>query len=96
MSVYVIAQLTITDSRAYQRYLGEFVAVFSDCNGTLLAADARPDVVEGEWPHEKVVVMPFPSRDELDEWANSAAYRRISEDRRAGTRSTVLVARGLG
>lgn len=40
--------------------------------------------------------MSFPSRDEFDEWANSAAYRRISEDRRAGTRSTVLVARGLG
>lgn len=95
MTIYAIAQLTITDAAAYQRYVDEFFAVFSQHDGTLLAADNAPDVVEGDWPHGKVVLMSFPDREAFEEWANSPDYRRISQDRLAGTRSTVLVARGV-
>ena len=95
MTIYAIAQLTITDSAAYQRYLDEFFDVFSRFEGTLLAADSAPEVVEGDWPHQKVVLMAFPDREGFDAWATSAEYQRISQDRLAGTRSTVLVARGI-
>ncbi len=96
MPVYAIAQLTITDPAAYQRYLEGFFAVFAKYSGTLLAADDAPEVIEGDWDHQKLVMMEFPDRDAFESWAYSEEYQRISEDRRAGTTSVVLLARGVG
>jgi uncharacterized protein (DUF1330 family) len=95
MTVYALAQLTITDAAAYQRYVDEFFDVFSRFDGALLAADNDPEIVEGDWAHEKVVLMSFPDHASFEAWAGSPEYQRISRDRLAGTRSTVLVVRGL-
>ena len=55
MTVYVVAQLTITDQATYRRYLERFRDVFNRYGGTVLAADSKPQVVEGTWDREKVV-----------------------------------------
>ncbi len=60
MTVYVMAQLKFTDRAAYDRYQARFFGVFSQFEGTLLAADEQPLVVEGEWQRDKVVLMSFP------------------------------------
>lgn len=60
MTVYAIAQLKMTDRAAYDRYQARFFDVFRKYNGRLLAADERPRVLEGAWPHDKLVMMSFP------------------------------------
>lgn len=62
MTVYAIAQLKMTDRAAYDRYQAHFFDVFRQFNGHLLAADEHPRVLEGTWPHDKLVMMSF--RDE--------------------------------
>ncbi|MGB3285413.1 DUF1330 domain-containing protein [Mycolicibacter algericus] len=95
MSVYVIAQLRFTDRAAYDRYQAEFAGVFRRYSGTLLAADESPEVVEGPWDREKVVLMSFPDEDAFRQWAESPDYRRISRDRQAGADAVVLLVKGL-
>ena len=95
MTVYAIAQLKFTDRAAYNRYQAAFMDVFQQYSGTLLAADESPRVVEGEWDREKVVLMSFPDEDAFTEWAQSPEYQRISEDRRAGADTVVVLAHGL-
>ncbi|MGV0730595.1 DUF1330 domain-containing protein [Mycolicibacter sinensis] len=95
MSVYVIAQLRFTDRAAYDRYQAEFAGVFRRYSGTLLAADESPEVVEGPWDREKVVLMSFPDEDAFRQWAESPDYRRISQDRQAGADTVVLLVKGL-
>ena len=95
MTFYVLAQLTIHDRARYDRYAGEFMNVLNRFEGRLLAADESPEVLEGNWPHEKVVLIEFSSRDEATRWMNSAEYRRISVDREAATTATVLAVAGL-
>lgn len=95
MSVYAIAQLTITEPTAYGRYLDGFMDVFSGFNGTLLAADPAPSVIEGRWPYEKVVLMSFPDRSSFDAWATSDAYEGIAVDRKTGSQAVVIVVEGL-
>ncbi len=55
MTVYAIAQLRFTDRAAYDRYQMRFMDVFGQYRGTLLAADERPQVIEGRWDREKLV-----------------------------------------
>ncbi|BBX14288.1 MAG: DUF1330 domain-containing protein [Mycolicibacter algericus] len=95
MSVYVIAQLRFTDRAAYDRYQAEFAGVFRSHSGTLLAADESPEVVEGHWDREKVVLMSFPDEDAFRQWAESPEYQRISQDRQAGADTVVLLVKGL-
>ena len=91
MSVYVIAQISITDRAAYNRYQAGFLDVFRRFKGELLAADENPSVVEGEWNREKVVLMKFPDRESFEEWAYSPAYQEIAKDRQAGSEGVFLL-----
>jgi len=95
VTVYAIAELKFTDRAAYDRYQARFMEVFRRHPGTLLAADEAPQVVEGAWDHQKVVLMSFPDEGAFRAWADSPEYRLISEDRRAGADTVVLLVKGL-
>jgi len=96
MTVYVLAQLSFRDRPAYDRYQARFMDVFSRFSGRLLAADEHPEVLEGTWDREKVVLMSFPDEPAFREWSESAAYQEILRDRKVGATATVLLVRGLG
>ncbi|OBG39723.1 DUF1330 domain-containing protein [Mycobacterium sp. E3198] len=95
MTVYAIAQLRFTDRAAYDRYQARFMDVFRRHPGTLLAADESPNVVEGRWDREKVVLMSFPDEAAFREFVQSPEYEEIAKDRRAGADTVVLLVRGL-
>jgi uncharacterized protein (DUF1330 family) len=95
VTVYAIAQLRFTDRAAYDRYQARFMEVFRRHPGTLLAADESPEVIEGEWDREKVVLMSFPDEAAFRRWAQSPEYQEISRDRRAGADTVVLLVQGL-
>jgi uncharacterized protein (DUF1330 family) len=95
MTVYAIAQLTITDRPTYQRYQDRFMGVMKRYKGRLLAADESPRVVEGAWDRQKVVLISFPDEESFNEWAESPDYQEIAKDRKAGADAVVLLVNGL-
>ena len=95
MTVYAIAQLTIHDRVGYQRYVAAFMPILTKYGGRLLAADEHPEVTEGQWDGDKVVLMAFPDRETFMAWAASPEYREIAKDRMAAAETTVLLVRGL-
>ena len=95
MTVYAIAQLKFTHRDAYNRYQAAFMDVFQRYSGTLLAADEAPLVIEGDWAGDKVVVMSFPHEQAFRDWAESPEYQQISEDRRAGAETVVLLVQAI-
>jgi uncharacterized protein (DUF1330 family) len=95
MAVYVIAQLTITDRTAYNRYQSRFMEVMSHYKGRVLAADENPKVIEGQWDREKLVLLSFPDEAAFQEWADSSAYQEIAKDRKAGSTAVVLLVEGI-
>jgi uncharacterized protein (DUF1330 family) len=95
VTVYAIAQLRFTNRAAYDRYQARFMEVFRRHPGTLLAADESPEVIEGEWDREKLVLMSFPDEAAFRGWAQSPEYREISKDRLAGADTLVLLVQGL-
>ena len=95
MTVDAIAQLRFTDRAAYDRYQARFMEVFRRHPGTLLAADESPQVIEGRWDREKLVLMSFPDEAAFHGWAQSPQYQDISKDRLAGADTVVLLVKGL-
>ena len=95
MSVYAIAQLKITDRATYDRYVGKFMDVMKLFQGRVLAADEEPQVIEGEWDWDKVVLLSFPHEKAFRDWAESPEYQEISRDRKAGSEAVVLLVKGI-
>lgn len=96
MTVYVIAQLKMTDRASYDRYQARFLEVFKKFSGRLLSADESPTVLEGTWDRDKLVLMSFPDETAFRAWVNSAEYLEISRDRKAGAQAVVLLVKGVG
>jgi uncharacterized protein (DUF1330 family) len=95
MMVYAIAQLTITDRATYDRYQQRFMSVMKQFKGRVLAADEHPQVVEGKWDREKVVLLEFPDEPLFREWAESPEYLEIAKDRKAGSDAVILLVKGF-
>jgi len=82
VTVYAIAQLRIHDRARYQRYVAAFMPILARYGGRLLAADEHPEVTEGQWDRDKVVLLAFPVRE-------------ISADRLAAADTVALLVRGV-
>ena len=48
---YFIAQITINDESEYQNYIAKAGEVFKKFNGTYLAVDDNPLILEGDWQY---------------------------------------------
>jgi uncharacterized protein (DUF1330 family) len=95
VSVYALAQISIHDRARYDRYASQFMRVLGGFDGRVLAADEAPVVMEGTWPHQKVVLIEFPNRDAFERWAYSPEYTEIAKDRIAATTGCVLLVSGV-
>ncbi|UAL11602.1 DUF1330 domain-containing protein [Caulobacter segnis] len=95
MTVYVVAQLSFTDEARYRRYQARFPEAFAGHGGRVLAADEAPQVLEGDWPYSKLVMLAFDDEAAARGFLDSPLYREISIDRDAGARTTAVLARGV-
>jgi uncharacterized protein (DUF1330 family) len=95
VTVYVIAQLTIHDGDRYQRYVSAFQPILTQYGGTALAADDSPQVIEGQWSGDRVVLLSFPDRKAFVAWATSPEYQQIITDRLEAADTVGLLVHGL-
>ncbi len=95
MTVYAIVQLRIHDQAPFERYVAGFMPVLRRYGGRLVATDGGPEVIEGEWAGDRVVVLGFDDRGAFTTWFNSPEYQEIVLDRRAAAETTMLLVRGL-
>lgn len=95
MTVYILAQIAIHDRPTYQRYAEAFMPVLQRYGGRLLAADEAPELVEGDAPDRKVVLIAFDDAAAARRWMASPDYQAIAVDRVAAATGPVLLVHGL-
>lgn len=84
MSVYFIAQITITDTGEYDKYLAAAQSIFKKYKGKYLAVDDKPMCLEGMWDENRIVLIQFPSKEEFKAWYCSKEYQQILQHRLKG------------
>ena len=95
MTVFVVAQLSISDREAYGRYEAGFMDIFQKYRGNLLAVDEAPVAVEGEWAATRIVLVSFPDADAFNDWFQSPEYVELAKHRKAGSTGSILQVQGL-
>ncbi|HJX03134.1 MAG TPA: DUF1330 domain-containing protein, partial [Dehalococcoidia bacterium] len=68
MPGYVIAQVEVHDAEEYRKYLSGFMDAFRPFDGRILVATDEMEILEGEWPQARTVVMEFPSTALARQW----------------------------
>ncbi|WP_309090293.1 DUF1330 domain-containing protein [Phenylobacterium sp.] len=94
MTCYLVGRIAIHDRERYGRYAQAFMPVLKQYGGRLLVSDESPEPLEGDWEGRKLVLLAFDSREAALRWANSPEYRKIAEDRIAGSDAVVVLAEG--
>lgn len=95
MSVYLIAAIEVLDREQYSEYEAGFIAAFSDFPGSILAVEESPQVLEGEWPYTRTVLMRFPDEASARNWYESPQYQELAKLRTAAARTRLVLTRGL-
>jgi uncharacterized protein (DUF1330 family) len=95
MKAYVVAAETINDSAMFDVYRKEIPATIVPFGGQFVARGGNLTVVEGEWPHPRLVIIEFPSRTAAEDWYKSAEYQKIISLRLKSTVGHLVIVDGF-
>ena len=95
MSVYIVARINIHDRDRYARYEAEFMNIFNRFNGVMLAVDEAPQVLEGDWPATRTVLISFPNETDARAWYESEDYQAIAQHRIAASEGDIALLQGF-
>jgi uncharacterized protein (DUF1330 family) len=96
MSAYIIGQFKFTHRELYDRVEARLVSVFRKFSGRLLVADDQPQVLEGPFECDKVVVLEFPDKTAATAFRDSPEHAAIAADRKAGADAVILLVESAG
>jgi uncharacterized protein (DUF1330 family) len=74
MPAYVIAELDIHDMEGYRTYGAQALPTILEHGGRPLVASSNVDVLEGDRPCPRLVILEFPDMDTAKKWYASDAY----------------------
>ena len=96
MKAYVIAAETVNDEAMFAEYRKQVIATLAPYGGQFLVRGGTLTVQEGKWPHPRLVVLEFPSRDAVERWYASAEYQKVLPLRLNSTETDLIVVDGAG
>ena len=91
MPAYVIVGVDVTDPEAYGEYSRQVPATLKPYGGRFLVRGGTFDVLEGNWPASRIVVLTFPSVEQAKAWHESAEYQSILPIRQRYARTHFMV-----
>jgi uncharacterized protein (DUF1330 family) len=95
MPAYLISNIEVTDPAAYEEYRKGVAATVAAYGGRSLArAGAMTEVLEGDWVPKRLVILEFPSVDQLKAWYKSPEYKPLLEIRLRSAKSSLVMIEG--
>ena len=96
MSVYVVAQINITDPDTFKKY-GERVApTVKQYGGRYLVRGGSMENLEGKFTRSRLVVIEFDSKESAKRWYTSPEYGPLIQLRQQASEGEVLIVDGVG
>ena len=95
MAAYVIVQIEVTDPETFAAYRQQVPAVIEQYGGEYVVRGGDQEVLEGDWPQPRTVVLKFPSMDQAKAWHASAEYEGPKTLRQSASKGNMIVVEGI-
>ena len=95
MSAYLLANITVNNPENYKEYVSKVKSVVEKFGGEYLVRGGEMNIIEGDWPNERNIVIKFQSREKAMEWYNSEEYKPIRQIRHDNAVSNSVIVDGI-
>lgn len=95
MTAYVIAAETINDDAMFAEYRKLVTRTIENFRGHVIVRGGKFSLMEGEWPHRRVAIIEFPSRELAERWYTSPEYQQIIPLRKNSTAGALVIVDGI-
>jgi uncharacterized protein (DUF1330 family) len=95
VTAYVIYQGEVLDPARYDEYKTKAAASILAAGGTYVVRGGDVEVLEGEAPAGRTVVLAFPTRQAAIDWYRSDEYTQIRKIREGAARARMYVVDGV-
>jgi uncharacterized protein (DUF1330 family) len=91
---YFIIDVKISDPEGIKPYQERVEETFRAFGGERIVAGGKPEVLEGQGPAGRIVIVRFPSLEQAHAWHESPAYQAIIGYRHAAAQSHAYLVEG--
>lgn len=95
MPAYAIFDIVVTDPERYEEYKKLAAPAIAAYGGKYLVRGGQLDVLEGDWEPSRVVVLEFPTAEQVKAWIDSPEYREARALRHATAATKAILVEGL-
>ncbi|MBC8338203.1 MAG: DUF1330 domain-containing protein [Rhodospirillales bacterium] len=95
MAAYIIVQIDVTDPDTFEVYRAQVPPTLEQYGGEYIVRGGVQEILEGDWPHPRCVVLKFPSMEQAKAWHESAEYEGPKALRQSASRGNMLVVEGV-
>ena len=94
MPAYMIVDIDVHDSAAYDEYRKLVGATLAQYGGKFVVRGGKIDVLEGSWNPKRIVVLEFDSAARARQWYDSEEYRVPKQIRMRASKGNIIVVEG--
>ena len=94
MPAYLVGSITVTDPVAYEDYRARVPAVIAAHGGRYVVRGGAMEVLEGDWPTSRTVILEFPDMQRLKAFYASADYAPLLAIRKLSAVSKLIAVEG--
>ncbi|HLQ53091.1 MAG TPA: DUF1330 domain-containing protein [Streptosporangiaceae bacterium] len=91
MTVYILADIDVTDPVGYEDYKAPAAASVEQYGGRYTVRGGSVEVLEGTWPTSRFVVLEFADADSARRWYNSPEYSAVKAIRQAASNAKLVL-----
>ena len=95
MSAYIVAMIEVTDPEAYKLYTARSPEALARYGGRFLVRGGTPEVKEGPWPVDRMVILEFADIEAANRFYHSPEYQEILPLRHAASKGVVAILPGV-
>ena len=94
MPAYLVGNITVTDPVAFEEYRAKVPAVIAAHGGRYVVRGGAMEVLEGDWPRPRNVILEFPDMQRLKAFYESAEYAPLLALRKRSAVSNIIAVEG--
>ena len=94
MPAYIIADIEVVEPEGFADYRTRVPAVIAAHGGRYLARGGAIELLEGDWPAKRIVILEFPDMATLKSFWDSPDYAPLKEIREKSARCRILAVEG--
>jgi uncharacterized protein (DUF1330 family) len=94
MNAYLILDLSINNFESFREYIEEIPLFIKKHGGRYLVQGVEPEVMEGDWQPDRIVVLEFPSNENAKEFLRDPEAQSLFAIRHQSTTSKLILANG--